>query len=156
MSIEIVRGTNQKPASSRELADLLSRQTELSGQLFIGYPIIGTPEGPYPIDALLVSADKGIVVFDLIEGTATEDYWLRQDDLANKMEARLKQYSELMERRRLLIPIHMVSFAPGVRDLASYVEDDYPLANSESLMQELEKFTWNGAREEIYKVAFTG
>ena len=148
MSIEIVRGTNQKPASSGELAKLLSQQTDLSGRLFIGYPIIGTSDGPHPIDALLVSADKGIVVFDLIEGTDIGDYELRQDDSANKIEARLKLHRELLDRRNLRIPIHAISFAPGVGASFLCVEDDYPLANSDSLMQELEKCTWNDASKD--------
>lgn len=33
MSIEIVRGTNDKPASSGELVQILSGRTDLSGQL---------------------------------------------------------------------------------------------------------------------------
>ena len=70
------------------------------------------------IDALLVSADKGIVLFDLIEGNElSDDYTSRQDDSANKLEARLKPHSELMDRRKLLIPINVVSFAPGTSNL---------------------------------------
>lgn len=61
MSNEIVRGTNGKPVSSGELAQILSGQTDLSGQLLIGYPIISTPEGRRIIDALLVCRDRGII-----------------------------------------------------------------------------------------------
>ena len=67
MSIEVVRGTNQKPASSDALVRVLAPQTDLSGQLFIGYPVIATAGGRHFIDALLVSPDKGIVVFDLVD-----------------------------------------------------------------------------------------
>lgn len=84
MTIEIVQGTNSKPGASDELVEVMSNQTALSGQLFIGYPIISTPTGPYSPDAILVSADKGIVLFDLVEGTEIGDYSLRQDDAANR------------------------------------------------------------------------
>ena len=93
MSIDIVRGASRKPVASRSLADLMSRETDFSGQFFIGFPVIATPEGPHPIDALLVSADKGIILFDLIEGPNTGDYKARQDDSANILEARLKTSS---------------------------------------------------------------
>ena len=73
MSVETVRGASRKPASSKVLVELISRQTELSGSLFIGYPIISTAEGRHAIDALWLSPEKGIVVFDLIDGTDTKN-----------------------------------------------------------------------------------
>ena len=155
MSIDIVRGTNRKPGSSGRLADLISRQTDLSGQFFIGFPVVGTPEGPHPIDALLVSADKGIILFDLIEGTNTGDYRARQDDSANILEARLKTHRELMDRRHLLIDIHTISFAPGVSNLNPEQQDDYSLVNTSSLMPELQKFTWEKPNKEIYEKALS-
>ena len=151
MTIEIVQGTNSKPAASHELVEAMSDQTALSGQLFIGYPIISTPEGPYSLDAIWISADKGIVLFDLIEGTEIGDYELRQDDSANKLEARLRPHSELTRRRELRIEIHTLSFAPAVSNLTSYVQDDYPIVNTSSLMDELKKLTWENRDEKIHK-----
>lgn len=151
MSIEIIRGSSRKPAASKELDDLMSSQEDLAGQLFIGYPIIGTPEGPHLIDALLVTADKGLVVFDLIEGTDTTDYGLRQDDSANKLEARLKNHRELMSRRELRVAVHTISFAPGVTNPGLHGLRDYPLVNASSLVQELKKFTWEGCSQDTYK-----
>ena len=112
MSIEIVRGSSQKPVSSEELAKVLSGQSNLSGLLFTGYPIIGTSQGPHSIDALLVSEDKGIVVFDLIEGNDVGGHESRQDDSANNLEAMLRRHRGLVKRRNLSIPIHTISFAP--------------------------------------------
>lgn len=113
MSITVVRGTNKKPAASRALTELLAHQGDLSGELFIGYPIIRTADGGYPIDALLISSETGIVAFDLIEGKSLDDYPTRQDDSANKLEAYLKSHAELVDRRTLLIPIHTISYAPA-------------------------------------------
>ena len=130
MSITIVRGTNNKPVSSQELLRLIRGERDLSGNLFVGYPIIGTSEGRHPIDALLVSPDKGIVIFDLIEGSDPGDYEGRQDDSANKLEARLKVHRELMRRRDLLVPIYTVSFAPGLSDLRDQRSNDPISQNS--------------------------
>ena len=74
MSVSIVRGTNDKPVSSQKLVESFSGCADLSGELFIGYPIISTPEGRHPIDALWVSPDKGLVIFDLIEDPNPGDY----------------------------------------------------------------------------------
>ncbi len=156
MSVSIIRGTNDKPVSSAKLDEIFSSQTGLFGQLFIGYPIINTPEGGHPIDALLISADKGIVVFDLIEGTDAGNYGMRQDNSANKLDARLRTHSELMRRRELLIPIHPISFVPGIKNIDAYVEDDYPLVNdATSLMQKLEAFTWKERNVEVYEKALS-
>ena len=156
MSIDIVRGTNQKPVASAELGALLSNsQANLSGQLFIGYPIIGTSEGSHLIDALWISEDNGIVIFDLIEGIDVADYTSRQDDSANKLEAKLRAHKDLMHRRELLIPIHTVSFAPAISNPSSHVEECYALANAESLRVVLEKFNWGGTRGELYEKALS-
>lgn len=142
MSVEIVRGTSQKPVSSDALVEIVSQQTALSGQLFIGYPIISTSAGRHLIDALLISVDKGIILFDLIEGQVPSDYGARQDDSANKLEARLKGHRELMQRRNLMVPIHTISFAPAINNPDSLSDREYHLANSSSLLQELKEFTW--------------
>ena len=154
MSVETVQGTNRKPVSSKTLIECISELTDLSGRLFIGYPIIGTPEGPHLVDALLVSRGKGFVVFDLIEGSNRGNYQERQDDSANKLEARLKTHSELIQRRDLLIPIHAISFAPGI-SAQEPSEDDYPLADSLSLKEKLEKFAWENPDEQIYNKALS-
>ncbi len=133
MSIQVVRGTTQKPASSRALADLLSSAPDLSGQLFIGYPIIGTSTGSFPIDALLISEDRGIVIFDLIEGTDSGQYKQRQDDSYNMLEAKLKVYPQLMERRSLRVPMETISFAPGVTSLPEN-GDGYQIANAHTIV----------------------
>ena len=151
MAIEVVEGTSQKPASSSQLVGLLRNLPSVSGQLFVGYPIVGTPEGPHRIDALLVSANKGIVVFDLIEGTDTNNYAWRQDDSANKLEARLKTHSELMDRRRLRIPIHTISFAPGVSNPRQSAEADYPIENGNSIRQKVESFSWPNNDIHVYR-----
>ncbi len=65
--INTVWGSTDKPVSSKRLATLLAGDASIEGTLYIGYPIIGTPEGSFPIDALLVSPTKGLVLFNLIE-----------------------------------------------------------------------------------------
>ena len=156
MSIDIVRGTNDKPVSSDSLTKLISRETDFSGQLFIGFPVMATSSGPHLIDALLVSADKGIILFDLIEGSNTGDYRSRQDDSANILEARLKTHRELMDRRNLLIDIHTISFAPGItKPYSRDQDDDYLLVDTSSLMPELKKFEWKQPDKEIYEKALS-
>ena len=153
--ISISRGTNKKPVASEALVKFFSEYEGCSGQLMIGYPIIGTAEGRYPIDAILVSPEKGIIVFDLIEGTNPENYDFRQDDSANKLEARLKTYRSLMARRDLLIDIHTLSFSPGISDVKRFKVDGYILANEATLANNLDRLDWKNANENIYKLALS-
>lgn len=150
-SISVIRGTNNKPLSSQALATFLSRYPGCNGDLLIGYPIIGTAEGRHAIDAMLVSPEKGVVIFDLIEGSEPGDFPSRQDDSANKLEARLKTYRELMDRRVLLVPIHTLSFAPGVNDLQKNASAGYTLANLGTLESALDAFKWAGRKDGIYE-----
>jgi hypothetical protein len=42
--INTVWGSTDKPVSSKRLAEILSAEPDIEGTLYIGYPIIGTPE----------------------------------------------------------------------------------------------------------------
>ena len=154
MSIEVVRGTSRKPASSGELVRLLADDPNLSGQLFIGYPIIGTAAGAYPIDALLVSEDGGVVIFDLVEGTDPGGYQARQDDAYNKLEAKLKVYPQLMDRRNLRVPIETISFAPGVPNLAQ-PGDGSLIANGQTIVDTLKHLQGKKLDGDVYRATLS-
>ena len=154
MSIEIVRGVSRKPVASAKLIEILSSQPEWSGRLLVGYPIARTSTGPHRIDALWVSEDRGIVAFDLVEGSTPGDYGRRQDDSANQIERRLRGESELVRRRRLRIPIHTISFAPAAR-IPDPADDDYPLSGSDSIIDALACFEWPESDTSVYRLALS-
>jgi superfamily I DNA and RNA helicase len=152
--IVVISGSNKKPVSSEALKKFFIEQSDYQGHLFIGYPIIGTPDGRYPIDALWISKEYGIVIFDLIEGSEIGNYQIRQDDAANKLESKLKNHRELIERRNLLIPINTVSFAPAITSIERYKKPDYALSNSSSIkdtLSQLEKII----KDDLYEKALS-
>lgn len=156
MPVDVIRGTTRKEVSSAALIECLERRSDLSGVLFIGYPIIATASGPYLVDALLVSADIGIVIFDLVEGTDLDNHEERQDDAANKLEAKLKSHPELMRRRDLAIPIQPISFAPALPShFLSNGTDGYPLTNREKLVNYLLGLKWHGRSEKVFLSALS-
>ena len=53
--VNVVRGDIDKPEASRRLAGYFESRNDLDGTLYLGYPIIGTSQGGYEIDALLTS-----------------------------------------------------------------------------------------------------
>lgn len=150
MSVSITQGTTNKPASSRALTSFFSSLNDENGELFIGYPIIASPDGRYPIDAVWVSPDRGLIIFDLVEGVNPSEFEDRQDDLANKLEARLKTHKELMNRRNLVVPIHTISFVPGLSSTDSFSETRCSIVNGDNIHAELNKFEWNDSNQTYY------
>jgi len=135
--INTVWGSTDKPVSSKQLATRLASAPELEGILYIGYPIIGTPEGSFPIDALFVSPSKGLVLFNLVEGRTLGDYVAAQDEAYNKMKAKLLQHQALIRKRELSINIHTITFAPAVPQIQQFIMDDHPVHNIDSILDAL-------------------
>jgi len=135
--INTVWGSTDKPVSSKRLAELLSAEVDIEGTLYIGYPIIGTPEGSFPIDALLVSPTKGLILFSVIEGKTLTDYAEVQDEGFNKMQAKLFQHQSLIQKRTLLVDIHTVTFAPAITQLDG--DEEHLLCNSDNLVSTIEE-----------------
>ena len=135
--INTVWGSTDKPVASKRLAQILSAQADLEGTLYIGYPIIGTPEGSFPIDALLVSPAKGLVLFSVVEGKVLPDYAEAQDEGFNKMQAKLLQHQTLIRKRKLLVDIHTVTFAPAIPQLDH--DDEHRLCNADNLVSAIDE-----------------
>jgi superfamily I DNA and RNA helicase len=153
--ISFIRGRNGKPAASLALEEILSRIEGISGECFFGFPVVATPEGKYSADATLVSPEKGVVLFDLVEGSSVGDYTRRQDDLANKIEAKLKLHRELVRGRNLIPPLSVITFAPAVREVERFAEDGYPLANEDDLEQVLSNIIWADYNENFYRTTLS-
>ena len=153
MSIEVIRGASLKPVASDRLVEALSTRADWTGRLFVGYPIIGTVEGPHRVDALWVS-ERGIVVFDLVEGRDPGDYEARQDDTANKIDAQLRVHPALVRRRQLRIPIHTISFSPAVNGPVPRAAEGL-LSGPDTILAELENFEWDDFEEDVYRSALS-
>jgi superfamily I DNA and RNA helicase len=147
----VVRGTNNKPVASENLAKYFEAASDLDGQLFIGYPIIGAVDGKHPIDAVYVSPTKGVVLFDLVDGTSLAGYEDRQDDAAAKLESRLLVHRELVTKRRLIVPINTLTYAPAISRQLAATSPDYPVANTDTLGSELAKIAWHDGGAEKYE-----
>lgn len=146
--INTVWGSTDKPVASKRLAQILSAEADLEGTLYIGYPIIGTPEGSFPIDALLVSQTKGLVLFSVVEGRTLSDYAEAQDEGFNKMQAKLRQHQTLISKRKLLVDIHTVTFAPAIQQLEP--DDEHLLCNADNLVSSIEELELEDFEPEVF------
>lgn len=154
--LNITRGVNKKPVASDALAQGLGTIQDIQGKVFMGYPLIATPDGKYSIDATLVSPAKGIVLFDLIEGSDVGEYAERQDDLANKIEARLKLHRELVKGRQLQVPLSVISFAPRCRNIKAVAKNGYPIVNERGLAGVLNTLkSWQHEGDDLYRMTLS-
>ena len=142
--IQVIQGTTTKPVSAQRLADFFTNHQKYDGLLYIGYPIIGTAEGPYPIDALLVSPSKGLVIFCLVENQDISHNQDIQDDSYNKVESKLRAHKELMKGRDLKVMINPVTFAPVYHGVGNNdLTNEYPICNENNLESWLDSLKWD-------------
>ena len=146
--VEIIKGATQKPMASEELNKIFLKLKNEEGFLYIGYPIIGTVEGAYPVDAVFISRKHGLVIFNLVENKTIEGYQDIQDDCANKIEAKLKGYRQLVEKRKLCVDINVITFAPNLDNISEF-DKDYPLVNSKTIISLLDSYSWD--KKEYYE-----
>lgn len=144
-NINIVRGDlKSKPESSKQLADFFeSMDIPCEGTLYVGYPIIGTSTGGYQIDALFISREKGLIVFNIEEGIDnTIDYKDIQDENFTKLQSKLVQNKELTQKRKLVVDINTVTYAPSWSSKLDD-EDGYKCCiNNDELTDFIESLTW--------------
>lgn len=146
--VNVIRGDVDKPESSRRLAEFFEQRADLDGSLYLGYPIIGTPQGGYQIDALLVSREQGVVIFNIVEGTDTSlNIEEAQDESINKIQSKLLQHKFLTNKRLLMVEIGVVTFAPAWKNKPNNISlDDYPIITNESELENyLKEQNWKSS-----------
>lgn len=136
--ITVINGVTSKQVLADELISVLNGM-KLDGYFYLGYPVLGGMEGKIKVDALLVCKQYGLVIFDL-EMSSEDDIekkTLLLDNLYNNMEARLKRYNYLSNRRKLQVPINVLCYAPRYKVIG---EDIF--SSAEQMKRHLESLSW--------------
>lgn len=142
--LNIVRGDlKSKPESSKQLINFFEPlKSDFEGTLYIGYPIIGTSQGGFQIDALLLTKETGLVVFNIEEGTDnTKNYIEIQDENYTKLASKLLQHKNLTLKRKLAIDIKTVTYAPAWNRIESVDEDYDCIINNEQFAEYINSLT---------------
>ncbi|MEL7409727.1 MAG: helicase, partial [Cyanobacteria bacterium J06558_2] len=144
--VNVIRGdVKNKPVSSKRLADYFEQQHDIEGNLYLGYPIIGTSQGGYQIDALLVSRQHGAVIFHIVEGTILDtDIEAIQDESFTKVQSKLLQNTQLIKRKKLVVELGVLTFAPGLSQQPENSNEDYPLIiNEQGISKYISSQIWD-------------
>lgn len=141
--INTIWGSIHKPVATQQLADFFASHPEMSGTLYVGYPIISTPEGPFPVDALLLSPEWGLVAFHIVEGREPCNFSAIQDEIYNNVSAKLRQHKALIQKRELMAKISAVTFAPAIPNVAALDNQEYPVRSQDNLAEYLNTLIWD-------------
>ena len=135
--LDVVAGSTTKSVASSALVKILRDRPDITGRLFIGYPIARTSTELNCIDALWVSPTFGVIAFDLIEEDQLGDYIVHQDDIVNQLVIQLRRGEpRLVRKRKLKVPIEVVTYSPT--PLNGDRVEDYPVLDPETITQYLE------------------
>lgn len=131
--IHTIWGSTRKPVASEQLAKFFADKSNMEGTLYIGYPIIGTPDGPFRTDALLLSPNLGMIVFHIVEGKEPGTFQDSQDESFTKIQAKLLQYKSLVKGKRLGVTPTCITFSPAISNAGELSSDEYPICNLKTL-----------------------
>lgn len=87
----------------------------------------------------MISPTKGLVLFSVVEGKNLPDYADAQDEGFNKMQAKLLQHQALIRKRKLLVDIHTVTFAPAITQLDANENEGHLLCNADTLIPAIDE-----------------
>jgi superfamily I DNA and RNA helicase len=127
--LEIIRGESK----NRHLAETLGAHLlagGITGDLYLGYPVLSTPTGRVQVDALLVSKSSGVVAFQVVAGApATDESWKETVESQNRLfavlESQLRRYDLLRNGRQLRFQLNTVTvFGITPHELPPVARDD--------------------------------
>lgn len=149
--VTIIRGPIKKYAVSQRLAEYFNTRKDIDGTLYFGYPMLTDLDSNYSVDAMLISKQHGIVLFDLIQDSQVRDIIEYQDDIINTINSKLIKNKKLMERRRLRVNLSILSFAPmwNKGDIDEEFEGDIAL-NEKEIDEFLDRNIWSDP--ELYEI----
>ena len=118
--LEVTYGQSPQPELARRLSAALSGQI---GSLYLGYPVLPTPEKLITVDGLLVSKNNGLVAFVISDDVsrADKDGWQKvvetQDEVYAALHQNLFRHAYLRSRRALRVEINVVTVFPSAPNL---------------------------------------
>ncbi|WP_316204719.1 DEAD/DEAH box helicase [Bradyrhizobium sp. SZCCHNS3004] len=142
--MDIVFGENSSTIAARSLQDAL-RKLEISGTLYLGYPVLSTADAKVFVDALLVSRSHGLIAFDLsshVDAHPSDEQIAniteRQNQIYASIYNKLNTHRDLRKGRNLGVTINVLTCHPSLEQVIQ--EDDVVICPPDELSRVLENF----------------
>ena len=114
--LDVVFGESANVVELKEIRSALGAM-DVSGTLYLGYPVLATADARIFVDALLVSESHGLVAFD-VSSRPTADGFAelsdRQGDIYASIHNKLNEHRELRKGRSLAVAINVVTCHPAL------------------------------------------
>ncbi|MCR4575075.1 MAG: ATP-binding domain-containing protein [Lentisphaeria bacterium] len=150
--IDVIKGSSTNQVCGDALANFFkNNMQDFDGQLYIGYPIFSSPEGKYPIDAILIIPKKGTIIFNFVDGEILpDDYRDLQDDVCNKLDTKLRGHKQLVSKRTLSISINAITYMPACSQRNLKTEDEYKICSDTNLKEAILNIEDNDENDKHY------
>jgi superfamily I DNA and RNA helicase len=125
MNLNVIYGKAKNEMAINALVETL-KNVQVTGTLYIGYPILALTDESITIDALLVADNLGLVVFlmpptqEMDRLTPSEMAKLpdKQDQLFYVVTNHLGRHDNLRNKRQLAVAVNVVSFFPNLTKIS--------------------------------------
>ncbi|WP_166486355.1 hypothetical protein [Cereibacter sphaeroides] len=142
--LDIVFGSAGQTPAEISLRDVLSG-AGFEGTLYFAYPLFDSADGQVSADALLVTHDHGLVLFDLtapIQGEMLQSDWIeglldRQDEIFRNISSKLFDNKDLVKRRELVLKPRIVTY---FADDPRIADDELLFATPDTLVDLIREF----------------
>jgi superfamily I DNA and RNA helicase len=118
--LDTVFGENSNSVTARSLLGVL-KNLDVTGTLYLGYPVLSTADGKVLIDGLLLSEAYGLVAFDLSTRLDAHPTTAQLDELSERQNQiyasiynKLNTHSNLRKGRNLGLHINVISCCPAL------------------------------------------
>lgn len=139
--LDVVFGATQTANPARDQLLHVLESEPLTGTLFFGYPVIRTADSTALCDAMLITREHGLVLFDLTSRNASADVdgWAqemeaKQDDLYRSITQQLLANKALTLGRRLVVEPLIVSILSEQPNLNQAMPEDYHFATAGNVL----------------------
>lgn len=133
--LDVVFGKKSNPVAVDELVQCLTT-LEAEGTLYIGYPMFDSGNEAVLTDAMLITKEFGVVIFDLTNFNEhnTETIFSYQDELYRGVFQKFLSQKELLNRRNLAFEIKVIT-------IRSNDESDDSFSTIDSLIEKISSFS---------------
>ena len=138
--LDIIFGENSDTVAARSLRNAL-KEMEISGTLYLGYPVLSTADAKVFIDGLLLSEAHGLIAFDLspyLDSRPSPEQLAelaeRQNQIYASIYNKLNTHRDLRKGRNLGVEINVISCSPALEQV---IQEDDALASTPEALPEI-------------------
>jgi superfamily I DNA and RNA helicase len=136
--LDVIIAPNKTNMLAQDSLIATLRLQNLTGTLYVGYPILAAADQMVTINALLTTQEYGVVAIDFSDGSNLDATRERQDAAYNAVFRKLLAFKPLISKRELALKIQVITFGPGETNNG---DPDLIMTGPDSLLATLAQFS---------------